>query len=51
MPAITGQVTAIDRDTGDVTVHTDTGDVTLRLPSSALRNLEQGQRLSINTGR
>ncbi len=48
---LSGQVTAIDRDTGDVTVHTETGDVTLRLPASALRDLEQGQRLSINTGR
>jgi hypothetical protein len=47
---ISGQVTAIDRDRGDVTVHTETGDVTLRLPAAALRNLEQGQRLSINTG-
>ena len=47
---ISGQVTAIDRDTGDVTVHTETGDVTLRLPRGALRDLEQGQRLSI-TGR
>ena len=49
--ALSGQVTAIDRDTGEVTVHTDTGDVTLRLPAAALRELEQGQRLSINAGR
>ena len=48
---LSGQVTAIDRDSGDVTVHTEAGDVTLRLPPSALRNLEQGQRLSINAGR
>jgi hyperosmotically inducible periplasmic protein len=48
---LSGQVTAINRDTGDVTMHTDTGDVTLRLPASALRDLEQGQRLSINTAR
>ncbi|HEX6210915.1 MAG TPA: BON domain-containing protein [Methylomirabilota bacterium] len=48
--SISGQVTAIDRDTGDVTVQTDTGNVTIRLPSAALRDLEQGQRLSINRG-
>lgn len=48
--SISGQVTAIDRDTGDVTVLTDTGNVTIRLPSAALRDLEQGQRLSINRG-
>jgi len=47
---ISGQVTAIDRDRGDVTVHTETGDVILRLPAGALRDLEQGQRLSINVG-
>ncbi len=47
---ISGQVTAIDRDTGDVTVHTATGDVVVRLPSGVLRELEQGQRLSINAG-
>jgi hypothetical protein len=49
--AISGQVTAIDRDRGDVTVHTETGDVILRMPTDALRDLEQGQRLSINTSR
>jgi hyperosmotically inducible periplasmic protein len=45
--ALSGQVTAINRDTGDVTVHTDSGDVVLRLPFAALRDLEPGQRLSI----
>jgi hypothetical protein len=45
-----GQVTAIDRDRGDVTVHTASGDVLLRLPSATIRDLEQGQRLSINAG-
>ena len=48
---ISGQVTAIDRDRGDVTVHTETGDVILRMPVSALRDLEQGQQLSIKTTR
>jgi hypothetical protein len=48
--ALSGEVTAIDRDSGDVTVRTQTGDVTLRLPPTALRELEQGQRLSINAG-
>jgi uncharacterized membrane protein YdfJ with MMPL/SSD domain len=47
---LTGQVTAIDRDSGDITVRTQTGDVMLRLPPTALRDIEQGQRLSINTG-
>lgn len=49
--AISGQVTAIDRDRGDVTVHTETGDVILRMPTDALRDLEQGQQLSIKTTR
>jgi hypothetical protein len=48
--ALTGQVTAIDRATGDVTLHTDAGDMVLRLPPPALREIEQGQRLSINAG-
>jgi hypothetical protein len=48
--SLSGQVTAIDRDTGDVTVRTQTGDVTLRLPPAALRDVEQGQRLSISSG-
>jgi hypothetical protein len=48
---ISGQVTAIDRDRGDVTVHTETGDVILRMPTSALWDLEQGQQLSIKTTR
>ena len=48
--ALSGEVTAIDRDSGDVTVRTQTGDVTLRLPAAALRDIEQGQRLSINAG-
>jgi hypothetical protein len=32
-------------------VHTETGDMVLRLPPGVLRDLEQGQRLSINAGR
>jgi hypothetical protein len=49
--SLSGQVTAIDRDRGDVTIHTETGDVIMRLPAGALRDIEQGQRLSIDAGR
>lgn len=48
--ALTGQVTAIDRASGDVTLRTGSGDMVVRLPPTALRDLEQGQRLSINAG-
>jgi hypothetical protein len=48
--AVTGQVTAIDRASGDVTLKTPSGDMIVRLPVPTLRNLEQGQRLSINAG-
>jgi hyperosmotically inducible periplasmic protein len=48
--ALTGEVTAIDRASGDVTLRTATGDVVVRLPGTALRDLEQGQRLTINAG-
>jgi hyperosmotically inducible periplasmic protein len=48
--ALTGEVMAIDHASGDVTMKTDAGEVVLRLPSSTIRDLEQGQRLSINGG-
>lgn len=47
---LSGEVTAIDRASGDVTVKTDSGDVMLRLPASTAQGLEQGQHLSINAG-
>ena len=47
-PALTGEVTRIDRASGDVTLRTTGGDVVVRLPGAALRDLEQGQRLTIN---
>jgi hypothetical protein len=49
-PALTGEVTRIDRASGDVTLKTTAGDVVVRLPGAALRDLEQGQRLTINAG-
>jgi hyperosmotically inducible protein len=49
--ALSGRVTAVDRDSGDVTVRTQTGDITLRLPPAALREVTQGQALSISAGR
>jgi hypothetical protein len=48
--ALTGEVTAIDRASGDVTLKTVSGDMVVRLPATVLRDLEQGQRLSINAG-
>jgi hyperosmotically inducible protein len=50
MTTVSGEVTAVDRTTGDVTVKTESGDVTLRLPAATAQSLEQGQRLSINAG-
>jgi hypothetical protein len=47
---LTGEVTAIDRASGDVTLKTVSGDMVVRLPATVLRDLEQGQRLSINAG-
>ena len=49
-PALSGEVTRIDRASGDVTLKTTSGDVIVRLPGTALRDLEQGQRLTINAG-
>ena len=49
-PALSGEVTRIDRASGDVTLKTTSGDVVVRLPGTALRDLEQGQRLTINAG-
>jgi hypothetical protein len=49
-PALSGEVTRIDRASGDVTLKTSGGDVVVRLPGSALRDLEQGQHLTINAG-
>jgi hyperosmotically inducible periplasmic protein len=49
--ALSGEVTAINPTSGDVTVKTDSGsDVILRVPSSTASQLEQGQRISINAG-
>ena len=48
--ALSGQVTAVNRTNGDVTVKTETGDVVLRFPTSTAGQLEQGQRISINAG-
>jgi hypothetical protein len=45
--ALSGEVTAIDRASGDVTLRTTTGDVVVRLPGPTLRELEPGQRLTI----
>lgn len=47
---LSGEVTSVDRASGDVTVKTSSGDIMLRLPASTAQGLEQGQRLSINTG-
>lgn len=46
-PALTGQVTSIDRATGQVTVQTDRGQVQLPFPSSALQNVQQGDRVTV----
>lgn len=48
--ALAGEVSAIDRATGDVTLRTATGDVVVRLPPAVLHDLTQGQRLTINAG-
>ena len=48
--SLSGEVTAVDRASGDVTVKTESGDVMLRLPAATAKDLEQGQRLSINVG-
>jgi hyperosmotically inducible protein len=49
--ALSGQVTAINPTSGDVTVKTDSGsDVILRVPTATASQLEQGQRISINAG-
>jgi hypothetical protein len=47
---LTGEVTAIDRASGDVTMKTASGDVVVRLPATTIGELEQGQRLSISSG-
>jgi hyperosmotically inducible protein len=49
-PALAGEVTRIDRASGDVTLKTTGGDVVVRLPGTALREIEPGQRLTINAG-
>lgn len=48
--ALTGEITAIDAASGDVTLKTSSGDVVVRLPAATARDLHQGQRLSINAG-
>jgi hypothetical protein len=49
--ALTGQVTAVNPTSGDVTIKTEAGDdVTLRVPVSTAAQLEQGQKISINAG-
>ena len=49
--ALTGQVTAVNPTSGDVTVKTEAGDdVTLRVPAATAAQLEQGQKISINAG-
>ena len=50
-PALTGQVTAVNPTSGDVTIKTEAGeDVVLRVPAATAAQLEQGQRISINAG-
>ncbi len=47
--ALSGQVTAVNITSGDVTVKTDAGnDIIVRFPSTTAMQLEQGQRISIN---
>ena len=48
---LSGEVTAIDPASGNVTVRTPSGDVQLRVPASTAQSLQPGQSLSINTGR
>ena len=48
---LSGEVTAIDPASGNVTVRTPSGDVQLRVPASTAQSLQQGQSLSINSGR
>jgi cold shock CspA family protein len=50
-PALTGQVTAVNPTSGDVTIKTEAGeDVMLRVPASTAAQLEQGQKISISAG-
>jgi cold shock CspA family protein len=50
-PALTGQVTAVNPTSGDVTIKTEAGeDVVLRVPAATAAQLEQGQKISISAG-
>ncbi len=47
---ITGEVTAIDRQQGRVTLKTDDGTVHLPLPASALQGVREGEEMTIRVG-
>jgi hyperosmotically inducible periplasmic protein len=46
--ALTGEITAVNPSSGDVTIKTSNGDVLLRFPAAAARRLQQGQQITIN---
>ena len=46
--ALTGEITAVNPSSGDVTIKTPNGDVLLRFPAAAARRLQQGQQITIN---
>lgn len=44
---MTGEVTAVDRQQGRVTLRTDRGTFQLPLPPSALQNVQEGERMTV----